>query len=447
MKGLLICVVAYGGIACIVGCNHQPTLDDRIAEQEAIAKKLGWQYLPTQIKASLRVPSEENAAEDVKAALRTLLNPDRPTAKEHFQAGFREPYKSAFSAGSKHMAGDPPFTPGFALTSLEQSVKQFSPALDMFVKALDKPKWDFNRKLGKAYATLYPDLAAFKTLAKGLMTRAYLRGLKGDHRAVDDLKAIRKLQALLLQEPTLLSVLVGIALERIAQKGALEIAQANPRNRTLVLEIAQLWEKPQIQIDFRKMWCLELASDLVSIDLVTSEPGMAELGVKEPPADWRKTKPSRLRILENGNRALSAWKGEETDVVAAISAVREPSLECEKVMASLHPVFGVNGAGLRESTLVTALHGIRAVMTRERLIRIALLLAAQNPSGVPSLPAFAQKEPWLDPYTHMPFKIAPEVQGFTVYSLGQNGIDDFGATDDSDYRNGDIAIRFMPRIR
>lgn len=429
-------------LVTVAGCARKPTLDERIAEQESIAKQLGWKLLPSQIAADMKVDPKQNAALDIKALLRVVLNPDRPNAAEHFQAGFKPEVKRHFVVLSALFANSNQVKRA-SIEALRSEVKAMSPFLDQFAAATAKPKWDFNRKLGKAYAVLYPDLAAYKNLCKMLAARAYVRAIDGDKRAVDDVRALRRFSKLLFSEPTLLSVLVGCGVDSITAKGVQLIAQACPQNKQLIGSLAKLYQEPMPSIDYRKIWCLEVASDLVNIDFVATDVGMKVLGGGLP-VDQRMLKPTRLELLRIGNDALKAWKGSYNDIDVALAVLGKPSVAQDHLLRSYHSLLGSSDPSL--GRIGSALKSIKRTGAKLQLTYLMLrMVELGSYKGHPMLPSEATEKRWFDPYSKKPMMVMSVVNGFKVYSVGENGVDDLGQEDPSGANNFDIAVTYKSR--
>ena len=115
---------------------------------------------------------------------------------------------------------------------LTQAIRNPGPASDALVvgyakplalveAVADRPRVDFARDWDLGPYILFPEYADMKTLAKAAVLRAVRSAGKGDDTAaLRDLTLARRLGLWADQEPTLISVLVRIAIESIAIDGA-----------------------------------------------------------------------------------------------------------------------------------------------------------------------------------------------------------------------------------
>ncbi len=93
--------------------------------------------------------------------------------------------------------------------------------LDFVGEAMDRPRADFGRDWDFGTFVLFPEYATMKTLAKAAVLRAVRAAEKGDDvAALHDLALARRLGLWAGGEPTLISMLVRLAIEAIALDGA-----------------------------------------------------------------------------------------------------------------------------------------------------------------------------------------------------------------------------------
>lgn len=93
--------------------------------------------------------------------------------------------------------------------------------MDQVALAVAKPAYRVERDYDEGIWIEFPEYARYKTWAKILTTEAVRLAHAGDHRgAVERLRSARRLGALLHQDPSLISLLVAIAVDKITLRGA-----------------------------------------------------------------------------------------------------------------------------------------------------------------------------------------------------------------------------------
>jgi hypothetical protein len=108
------------------------------------------------------------------------------------------------------------------------------------VEASRKPRFFYQHDWDVPMDVTFLDLAKVKMLARGLAARADLEAKTGKGgKAADDLLAARRLGALLGQEPTVISLLVRIAIDAVAMRGYQHCAAFLSHDPTGLQDLAQ----------------------------------------------------------------------------------------------------------------------------------------------------------------------------------------------------------------
>ncbi|MCC6403526.1 MAG: hypothetical protein IT207_05905 [Fimbriimonadaceae bacterium] len=285
----IACVVAVYVVGCQTGIGPYdlPPMARKADAVYAEAKRIG---LPT-TSAEVLVPIPgEDARAEVLSASRAL---------------------------SEALAGANGSTPDERLRLVAQ---ERSGVLDKVVAALEtKPGWEPALNWDKGVFLLFPEYAQFKGTAKLLARRAEIRAKQGEPAsAVRDLKAIRTLSGRLCTESTLISALVGIALDQIglraAERCATELDGDAEGLELLRSEVARPHDAIGIEASVRGEFYLYLFSfrNLSTIGGVGARAGAATGTPPPPSALVRDGVPSgmfeRASFADIGQRFIEAAK-------------------------------------------------------------------------------------------------------------------------------------------
>lgn len=158
------------------------------------------------------VPAEQNAAIEVKEAI--------GLAGENLFSANEKSVTDAWKSGDK--------------AAVKKSLKELDPIIDRYMAASRKPKFNYDREWHLGPTLLFPEYAELKSVAKALVKRAILSAESGNLAASGrDLEAASRLGNLVAQEPNLIAMLVGIAMNMIALDGVVRIAEVRSDPQTL----------------------------------------------------------------------------------------------------------------------------------------------------------------------------------------------------------------------
>lgn len=359
---------------------------------------------------------------------------------------------SASRALSKALADSNGSTPDERLRLVAQ---ERSGVLDQVVAALEtKPGWEPALDWDKGVTLVFPEYVQFKETAKLLARRAEILAKQGKPaRAVRDLKAIRTLSGRLCTESTLISALVGIALDQIglraAERCATELAGDAEGLEMLRTEVARPHDAIGIEASVRGEFYLYLFSfrNLSTIGGVGARTGAAT-GTPPPPpsALVRDGVPSgmfeRASFADIGQRFIEAAK--------AIRA-KPGDLQWARDLADVGPPTASNSyAQDMLEAYRSAADQVRRVRAQRRVCEAGIgVLEVRARTGKTPATLAEAKADFEDPLqTGSKLMAILEKDRIVVWSVGLNGEDEKGGTvRDPAERPDDLAFFYPSESR
>ena len=344
--------------------------------------------------------------------------------------------------------------------AMENHVLQCSPALGLITEGAEKPyywpKYTTGNKPaddGSMIGVLLPNLSKFRELARALCLRAQINAQKGDYgQAFDNLTTCYKFGRIAKQgEKTLIEQLVGIAIEALAARNARELMHRYEIKPRQLEEFQSKFDEAYAGEDFTmrllfEKFCVydeiqrsftedrlggghlylqrlhELASGSASgIPLVEAVSSLEGLHILF-------THPNKKETKETADKAYGFWQQVTRETPAQL---RAEGIDLNKQIEQL-----VKGNVLLKimSPAIGKVHELtyRVKADVEATSTIAAILRCQQNKG--ALPtdlnelrqAGYLKQLPLDPFSNQPLVYKRTGEGFTVYSIGLNFIDDGG---------------------
>lgn len=316
---------------------------------------------------------------------------------------------------------------------------------------------DFKREWDLGPNVLFPEYAGMKTLAKAATLRAVRSAQRGDDAsAVRDLELSRQLSLWAAQEPTMIGMLVGIAIEAIALDGAESCLAAVADSPARIARYARWLDAKNPLPDFGhalrgEAWMGVMVSrNLDKFGGVKALALSGDSGSDVPPLDLATLR--RDGVPEDGKlkgflaRQLQLWAEAYRDTdgfrqppekigqkLDAIASRTEGAKGLSYYLASiLFPVFSQAGS---------------AVVTLEARREVGRAFAK-------ALTDHALTHRWpttvagIDPFTGKPLRIRPDGKGIRIYSVGRDRKDDKGLlrreTKGPGPKSDDVAAAYPP---
>lgn len=392
-----------------------PLVAARSAEAEAAAKKAGLPWTSADLRPAKPIPASENAAEDLKA-LHLAVELVRKSAA---MRGRENDYAS----------GD--------AKVLARYVRDYAPVLTSAERMAAKPRLDMARDWDLGPAALFPELSSPRYAARALLARAELRMLRGDlDGALADTTRVRKLARLIASEPTLIGLLVALAMDAISfgteQRLAAAMSKSPRQLRALERSITDFPATFDIADACRGEVVMQLAT-LRNLAAFGGIEAFAKPELMRQPSrqglrtdGWPKgatDRASMVRIVEAWTGVwpeLNRHKGDPMKQVAVLDDMMDrlekgPGLSA-KLAEALFPVFAQLGlAAATGQSRDGALRGLISVLrSKAATNRWPTSLKA---AGFQSMDGFGR-----------PYVLRVRGASATVYSYGSDGQDDGGLT-------------------
>jgi len=305
-------------------------------------------------------------------------------------------------------------------------------------------------KSAEAIALIMPHLSNFRQFAYGLRWRAYLNAEKGNFKkAFDDLLVMYRFGSHFRGDKTLIEQLVGISLQALSMQSTRKIVSLNDVDKISLAEFQSKLEKlidnesPIISFEMEKFFILDelqrsfthskIFGSHLYLKRVTNYFGYA-IEVDEIPSATK----TAIKVLfwHPDKQKLAKQSADYYDFIQNLSTKTPATLEVEKIdielittkksqtnvlLKILAPAFGkVIQLGYRNKTdtlgTLTTIAILRYKKEKGRL--------PENLDGVVS--SGYLKDIPVDPFSDKPLVYKRTEDGFILYSVGLNMVDDGG---------------------
>lgn len=286
---------------------------------------------------------------------------------------------------------------------------------------------------------LLPHLSTMRSLARLLAIQGKYFESQGKYReALDNYLLIARMGYQVSKEPILISGLVGVALDAISAKAIEEcILRHEVQTETLMWLLDKLQAAPSaaenyiIAISGEKAFGISVVDDLFENRVSLADIGETALGRK---LSLRVALPARgmkllglKAIMKSDFRKYWNWMDEWNSLPDHI-ALRQENMRADEIIEQL-PAWSL------AKLLVPAISRARIAFVRDKATRsmlraeIALRIyrnqKGQYPESLAALKGTVEDIP-VDPFTNEPLKYKRTEDGFVVYSVNENLVDDGG---------------------
>jgi hypothetical protein len=304
------------------------------------------------------------------------------------------------------------------------------PYLAAIERAADRPRCEFDHDYAQGFNVLFPEFAKLKSYAKLLSFEALKQSEQGDWRGA--LRSIERAQRVgrhAAESPTLIGMLVGIALEAIASRSFEEVINDHRSNPEFLLAARRTLDRFGPLPSMRYAMGGELVLCRVSIQKMHSWSDITAMGTMEEPkpnvALDRTTFDPLRGVFEA--RLVRAYLSLEPSLpndpakwqitVAGMNAF-EKKIESDKDLLNtlnriLFPVFSQAGAAV----------GKTAIQRQTLYASLDVLEAARQGKRMTSVP---KRPEYKDPYDSGQLRMVRQGRNFAIYSIGPNGLDEGG---------------------
>ncbi|MCY3021579.1 MAG: hypothetical protein NTW87_21400, partial [Planctomycetota bacterium] len=391
-----------------------------------------------------RVPDNENAAfvyEKAFALMKRITTEDARLKALYEKKADQWYWKKGFDK--------PDFNTDDA--DLREFLTRQQPTTALLKRAAAMPGCYFERGYAQlSLDTQLPELASMRECARLLAAEARCKAADGQVRAaLENVAAIRGMSRHVAAEPILISGLVSVAIDEIALR-TLQGILTTTTPTVADLAVVPADETVSFQRVLRRCLNGEEAFGLSAFAMLSSDTPTQELS-REVGADPRffgpvLGAPWRVFLLPDdleGYRRQMKTLRDMAQVGFKDALARSKKLEDENA---------IRRAGILSAFVLPALSrcyiAFARAEARHRLAEAALATAAyraktgQFPAKLEGLvPDYLAEVP-LDPYDEQPLRFRPTASAVTVYSIGEDLVDDGGATEsDTGTEKGDIVFR------
>lgn len=315
--------------------------------------------------------------------------------------------------------------------------------LNLVYAGAAKPYYWQKYEGGSALSILLPNLGEFRNLTRTLCWRAWLRTKQGLYKdAFEDLKTCYRFGSHLKGDKTLIEQLVGMAIENVTLRTVREVLDAYEFDRQALAALQADWEELILQKDFAVSIKVEKFFIFDEIQLCFTDDriggghlyfqGINNLG---PFGDNGTnflhvlfTHPNRQETLKTVNKFWDYFeevarknpgqrRAEQIDVDKDIELLWKGNLFLKILLPALNRVSII---GYRNKTDAEATLGLIAILRHKENI-------GKFPENLDELVEAGLLEALpTDPFSDKPFVYKRTDDGFTLYSFGENLIDDGG---------------------
>lgn len=415
-------VVVLGGLGFGVVRSWSSAYDRAMAR----AKALGLPLRPEDVTPNLPPPSE-NAAGDYRAATakRKLIPTDDRNIGEVFDPGLPELELKNHSLLKTLGTIDS--------ARVDRALAQWASAFKDMEAGARKPKLVWNRDWKEGAFLLLPEYAELKNMTRAMLLDADRRFEKGDRDGgIKRLEQVRTLAHQIGQEPILLGKLVEISVAQLMLRKVSALMYRHRSDETAVRDLRNLVMKVNptpMTIPFRG----QLYAGLRNVDLLGRDPADFEDLIQSDVdsltfqslrlSSVRQTVKTRLLegMIETFDEVLKA--PEDWEVTEKAFDRHDGTLAADnslpgKAVQFLTPVF-VQSAQAQGALLAT----------RRQVIVFSHLADSWRTTGrwPATLPDLGEDS--IDPFSHKPFIYRLTSDGFVLYSIGPDRVDDGGLFD------------------
>lgn len=408
-------MLAFGWIKCQVG-----KIGDQLPQEVAALKKMGVPVEPEDLSPNPPIPPGQNAKDLLEEIIRDLKEAKKDSG-----------YNVAQTALGKRPGPSPEDQP-----LVVDAVAKLDPLLAKADRLASFHRLDFQRDYRQGAKLMFPEFAYFKEVAKWQAARSRVCVKRGDY--AGSLQAMRStfsLARLCLQEPVIIAGLVGIAIDTIGHAALANHLEAIKANQPALAEARKMLEA--FPGDFDIKWTL--AGDLVlgrvyvqsmrswdelnfgyeyQDDSGPTRPDPIDRITLGDPAVRRMFEAKHLELWRKAHEQMPSsntnWKGIQKALATIENTLEKDESVQNLVNQAVFPVFNqyANSAGLYQ--------------TRHRLSLLAIRLLQDRPGGLPKdLSKYGNLA--IDPMDGKPIRYDRRGDGFKIWSVGRDEVDDKGA--------------------
>ncbi len=448
-----LCIVGAlaAGLLAFFGVNWWMGSGDlaEVELQRRLAREEGLPLEADDLRPKPSVPDEDNAAIPFREALKLV---DRT-----YGSSVTPPLKKEWEAATKYVGTEFGFHPLKVAPGAAQRIAELLRPLDRPLELIrsgsERPRCDWRRMYEEGVAMLLPEYAPMRQAVRILAASAYVRVEKGDSKgAFAELLACARIARLLREEPVLIAQLVSAMIERHTLEAYRAILGGRPSDPFWLRAGEKLLSALGPPLDVRRALFGEVVMMRVSLDKMSSLEGLKEMGFRDEDLVWRRPN-AHLRnrteaiLLREARAAVSKLPKDPTDYESARKALRPHGRTVEEALGAFFYAFDALGSGggpHGDGPWADIATGGASALTQRRITQAfvaALDQAAKSGSAPCSLPLSGKDG--IDPFgSGNTLRYRKTEDGFVVYGVGPNGLDEGGPAAGGRNQGDDIGVAF-----
>jgi hypothetical protein len=419
---LVAAFLGYLGVRFFQFKGEWSTAAASLPDVLARAKTAGVPLELSDIGLDREVPDSENAAPNYRKAI-AALEAISPTERAELAETLMQ---ARWKTGAIN-------------TEAGSARKRVQPILNHVLEAASKPKLDFGRDWNLGFEVTFPEYAPMKEIAKLLSYDALLEANSGNiERALDKLEACMRMGHHVSQEPTLVSMLVHMAFDSIASHHIKILVSKRSNSAADLTAIENMLKRIPAVPSFKRAVAGEIVGVRKGVARLRSLRQFENLGDGAHPTAEASTelKPPLGISIETFRAAIDArnlefWarmyskvddsapdqSGRQLDLVA--KEYEDSGDTTYKVASIFLPVFAPAGDAILRDRTLRLLNQTKIDILQYRLA------TGKYPT---SLVVLGPKP--IDPFDKGPLRYRQTSNGFILYSIGRNRVDDGGVAKD-----------------
>jgi hypothetical protein len=313
----------------------------------------------------------------------------------------------------------------------------YSSSLNSAKMASRKPYLNFRRNWDEGLSLLFPEYAPVRQVVKALCARAQIEAGQGQFNlALDDLRAAKRLSALIGQDPTVVGMLVEIACDGITVRAASAVAATEFGHEEELNELDSMLSANPIHPDFPRSIKTEAYLGLAAFR--NTDPLLLLKMQTDPNAQPQKI--NRKKLLKTGlpeditERAfLTRYLQLYTEMAPRIVQYQDDPKKLGMAFDETAKRLGTH----REASYVPViiifpvLAQAGVAVVKEQAVDLclsALLKAMEIRARSGAYPRTIDEIPgkWIDPFNGKPLHLKLTADGIRIYSVGPDMVDNGG---------------------
>lgn len=416
-----------------------------LQEERRLAKLAGLPLSVEDLRPKAPIPDSENAAIPLREAHQLISGNDAA---------------DRLGVTTQELSDARSFLQGRRLTvRLNQEPQGAKELLRVFAKPLDlardaarRPYYYFDRQWEAGVALPFPEFTSFRQIIHSLLVASWVKASNGrKDEALEDMVAAARICRLVRDEPSVIAAIVSSSGEAVVLTILQHLQRTDPSDRFWLFATDQVVAAFGPPVDVRHCLELEVYAMTTGLDAFMKPDAEENFEMLEGRrrAYIRRDRRAQteIQVLRAYRKLFANWPKDPFDYLEIRRVAQAPAEQIDLALSDFSSVLSQMSAGSQDAGIIgsVAIAGARS-LARRRLAQIyasALiekLKTGMFPSEIP-----VKGDLSIDPFSKMPFEFRKTLDGFIVYSIGENLVDDNGASRPPNGEQGpppDIVLRY-----